>query len=90
MESVPLKKIRAKAEEYDKKLRADDPRFRREVTIIHVDGTVTHYDSAFLMRIESVWIACFTEHHGLHIEHTDELLLYWEAERRREPVEELP
>jgi hypothetical protein len=89
MESVNLKKIRQLVEEYDAKLLANDPRFRREAHLIHEDGTVEHYDSAFLMRVESSWIVCFTEHHGLRINHTDDLLLYWESERRHSPIEEL-
>lgn len=100
MESVPIKNIRKIAEAYDKKLLANDPRFRREVTIIHQDGSINHYDSAFLMKIADVhinhlsieeryWIVCFTEHHSLHIEHSDDLLLYWESERRHQPIEEL-
>jgi hypothetical protein len=90
MESVSLKKIRAQVEEYDKKLLANDPRFRREVTMIHEDGSFEHYDSAFLMCVDSSWIVCFTEHHGLRINHADDLLLYWESDRRHEPIEELP
>jgi len=100
MESIPLKKIRKIAESYDKKLLANDPRFRREVSIIHEDGSINHYDSAFLMKIadnhisqlttkESYWIICFTEHHGLHIEHSDDLLLYWESKKLHLPIEEL-
>lgn len=90
MESMPLKKIREIAEAYDHQLRADDPRFRREVTLIHEQGSVEHYDSAFLIRIRGEWIVAFTEHHGLRIYHADDLLLYWESERRREPIQELP
>jgi hypothetical protein len=96
MESVPLKKIRAKAEEYDKSLTASDPRFLRDVTIIHTDATITHYRNAFLMIVKDdkdtrwSWVVCFTEHHGLHIEHSDELYSYWESERRYEDFEEIP
>jgi len=89
MESVPLKKIRLIAEAYDHQLLATDARFGREVTLIHEDGSMTHYESAFLLRIQGSWIVCFTEHHGLHIYHADDLHLYWESERRRQPIEEL-
>jgi hypothetical protein len=104
MESVSIKTIRTIAEAYDFQLRANDPRFRRETTLIHEDGSVVHYDSAFLMKIVDrstfptdkpdevkprYWIITFTEHHGLHIDHSDELLLYWESDRRHEEVETL-
>lgn len=89
MDSVPLRKIRAIAEEYDTKLLATDPRFRRSVTMNHMDGTYLHYDSAFLMRIESTWIACFTEHHGVLVYHSDDLNSYSELEPRHQPIEEL-
>lgn len=90
MDSVPLAKIREKAEAYDKQLLCTDPRFRRSVTLIHEEGTYLHYESAFLMRIESEWIACFTEHHGVLVYHADDLSGYWEMERRYVPLEELP
>ena len=90
MDSVPLRKIREKAEAYDQTLLATDPRFRRNVVIEHEDGTYLHFDSAFLMRVESEWIACFTEHHGVHVYHADDLFAYSEYERRYVALEELP
>jgi len=90
MDSVHLKAIRRIAEAYDHHLLATDPRFRREVTLIHEDGSITHFDSSFLLRIRTEWIVAFTEHHGLHIYHQDDLLLFWESERRHVPIEELP
>jgi hypothetical protein len=89
MDSVPLSKIREKAEEYDAKLLATDPRFRRSVTLNHEDGSHLHFDSAFLMRIGE-WIACFTEHHGVLVYHADDLSSYWESEQRYTAIEELP
>jgi hypothetical protein len=89
MESVPFRKIRQIAEDYDAKLLATDPRFRREVTLVHTDGSIMHYNSAFLMRIQGTWIAVFTEHHRLMVYDADDLMLYWESERRHEPIEEL-
>jgi hypothetical protein len=89
MDSVPLKLIRTIAEAYDHQLLATDPRFRRSVTLMHEDGSFLHFDSAFLLRIRSEWIVCFTEHHGLHIYHADDLMRYWESEQRRTPIEEL-
>lgn len=90
MDSVPLKKIREKAEEYDKTLLATDPRFRRTVIMHHEDGSYLQYDNAFLMRAEREWIVCFTEHHGVHVYHADDLFAYSEYERRYVDLEELP
>ncbi len=90
MDSVPLKKIREKAEEYDKNLLATDPRFRRCVSMEHEDGSHLHFDSAFLMRVENEWIVCFTEHHGVLVYHVDDLCGYSEYERRYVALEELP
>jgi hypothetical protein len=90
MDSVPLKEIKQKADEYDATLLATDPRFRRSATLIHEDGSYLHFDSAFLMRIDSVWIACFTEHHGVHVYHHEDLSSFWESEQRRTAIEELP
>lgn len=90
MESVPLQKIRERAEAYDKTLQATDPRFRRNVVLEHEDGTYLHFDKAFLMRIEKEWIACFTEHHGVLVYHATDLFAYSEYERRCVDVEELP
>jgi len=89
MDSVPLKKIREKAEEYDKKLLATDPRFRRAVTIQHEDGSILYFNHAFLARIDD-WVACFTEHHGVHVYHSDDLYSYEEHTRRHEAIEVLP
>ena len=90
MDSVPLKKIREIAEEYDAKLMATDLRFRRAVTLNHEDGTYLHFDAAFLMRIQKEWIACFTEHHGVFVYHETDLHSFWESEPRHEAMEELP
>ncbi len=89
MESVGINEVRKAIQKYNDNLRADDPRFRREVTLIHEDGTYQHIDSAFLMRYD-ICIICFAEHHEVQIHYADDLLLYWESERRHEPLEELP
>lgn len=89
MESVPLRKIREKAEEYDKKLLATDSRFRRAVTIHHEDGSLLYFNRAFLLRIED-WVACFTEHHGVHVYHSSDLTSYEEHSRRHAAIEEMP
>lgn len=88
MESKPIKIIKQITEEYDLALEANDSRFNREVTIIHRDGTVNHFNSAFLM-FNLDWIICFTEHHGTHINCKEDLVRYWESERISKPIEEL-
>lgn len=89
MESRSLKDIRDKSEAYDKALRADDPRFNRSVLVIHIDGSVIFYKSAFLMRAGDGWIVTFTEHHGIHFNHEDELMRHYELVQSHEPIEEL-
>jgi len=89
MESVQLREVKSKVEVYDKGLLATDPRFRREVTIIHEDGSYFHWRDAFLMKLDD-WIVCFTEHHGFHIFHFSDLDSYWESERRHAALEEVP
>lgn len=89
MESTSFKVVSKIAQAYDHQLRADDPRFRRDVTLIHEDGSYIHFDSAFLLRVRDSWIVAFTEHHGLHIYNDDDLLSYWESERRREPIQSM-
>lgn len=90
MESV-LKKIRERAEEYDKQLLATDPRFRRSVTLSHEDGSHFYFEEAFLMRVEWEWIVCFTGHHGVHVYHSDDLSAFHEMEvRAPSTIEALP
>lgn len=47
----------------DSKLLATDKRFNRSVTVIHQEGTVFHYQNAFLMTYKE-WIMIFPEHHA--------------------------
>jgi len=89
MDSVPLQKIQKKAEAYDSTLLATDPRFRRVVILEHEDGSYLQFDSAFLMRVDREWIVCFTEHHGFHVYHADDLFAYSQYERLN-VLEELP
>lgn len=76
MDSVPLQKIKEKAEAYDKALLATDTRFQRSVRLLHEDGSVMLWNHAFLMSIENEWIVCFTEHHGFHVYHETDLIGY--------------
>jgi hypothetical protein len=72
-DSVPLKAIRAKVDAYDRTLMADDDRFGRKVSLVHEDGSTLYFDLAFLMTVDKVWLAVFTEHHGTHVYHIDDL-----------------
>lgn len=89
MDSMPLREVQKKAEAYDATLLATDPRFRRVVILEHEDGSYLQYDRAFLMMHEKQWLVCFTEHHGFHVYHTDDLFAYSQYERFS-ALEELP
>lgn len=89
MDSIPLQKIRQKAEAYDATLLATDLRFRRVVILEHEDGSYLQFDRAFLMMCEREWLICFTEHHGFHVYHKDDLFAYSQYERIS-ALEELP
>ena len=78
-----------RAEKYDRKLKASDDRFQRAVILVHHDGSVMLYQSAFLMRYEDDWIICFTEHHGYHVYETADLKQAHELEFRNEGIETL-
>lgn len=95
-ESIPYREIRKLVEKYDEKLLATDKRFRKAVQIIHEEGTTLFFENAFLMKKtvkydkgETVWIIIFTEHHGFHIYHKDDLYSYFEYERRFQEPKEL-
>jgi hypothetical protein len=46
------------------------------VSLIHEDGSTLYFDSAFLMCVDKVWLAVFTEHHGTHVYHIDDLVSF--------------
>ena len=58
------------AEQRDKKLTGYD--FKHSVLIKHGDGSVLFFNYAFLEEKEG-WIFVFTEHHGPHIYHKEDL-----------------
>jgi hypothetical protein len=70
--SVEYKKAEAIARAYDDQLTADNSRFNNAVQIIHEEGTVLFYRSAFLMTWKE-WIFVFAEHHGYSIHHKEDL-----------------
>jgi len=63
------------AAEMNKTLLATDPRLRRAVKIIHDEGTVLFFDYAFAENHED-WVFIFTEHHGHHVYHESDVLVY--------------
>lgn len=83
MMSVPLKIVMDKAEEYDKVLRADDPRFDHLTIVQHEDGSHFLFMNAFACSYSFVWdkyglqkyIVVFTEHHGTHAYSEDEVVV---------------
>jgi len=66
---------RAKADALDKKLLATDKRLSGSVLLVHQDGSVVLFNSAFALRFASVWIIVLTEHHGAHVYHSGDLRL---------------
>lgn len=103
--SKPLRRAMSVAENYDKKLRADDKRFNRAVQIIHEEGTTYFFHSAFLMtwkdpatkhnpenacERQGEWLFVFTEHQHFHVFSYDELLGYSEWKRVNKGVKEIP
>lgn len=60
------------AESIDKKLLCSDFHPDDLVMIIHEEGTVLNYRSAFVRKWKD-WIFIFTEHHGKHVYHKTDL-----------------
>ena len=60
------------AQEYDKKIRSDDPRLRNSVLIIHDEGTVLFIRFAFAIIVDSEYVMVFAEHHQSHVYSLDE------------------
>lgn len=63
------------AKEVDKKLTAYDFHPCNMVEIIHEEGTILHYKSAFTKEWKD-YIFVFTEHHGTHVYHKSDLSGY--------------
>ena len=71
--STHIRAIHAAAAAYSDKLRADDVRLRRSVLLIHEEGTTMLFRKAFRMTTGRDYVVVFTEHHGFHIYHNDEV-----------------
>lgn len=61
------------AEKLDAELRADNPIFRNSVRIIHEEGTVLNFEWASVVRLSQDYVGIFTEHHGFHVYHYEDL-----------------
>jgi len=57
----------------DAGLQANDVRFGRSVTLVHDEGTVLHFESAFVIKRENYYFI-FTEHHNTHVYVEDDVL----------------
>lgn len=84
-----------KATRYAETLRADDPRFRHAVHIIHEEGTVFFLRYSFLMvhtdECGEEWVIVISEHQGTHVFSAEDLLDYrqWQYAGDPEPLPEI-
>jgi len=75
-----MKKIHKIAKKIDDNLRADDLRLSHVVHLVHEDGSIFHWDNAFLIeyydkdhpywggtKYPGQWVFVFSEHHGFHV-----------------------
>lgn len=69
--------IEALAGAYDKRLRADDKRFRNSVVVIDQEGSFFHFKSAFILDYGE-YIMTFSEHQGYRVFCKEELTGYWQ------------
>lgn len=78
---------KAKAEAYSATLLCTEPRFHHSVFLHHMDGTMIRYRHAFMKRVNSNYVAVFTEHHGCHVYDDEDLAVF--EELRSVPFDEL-
>jgi len=69
---VTRSEIETWASKYDAKLRADDPRLRGAVHLIHEEGTTFFLMYAFIVQVGE-WFVVFAEHHGYRVYTEDEI-----------------
>jgi hypothetical protein len=72
MESVPLREANKRAKLFDAGITAYDFQWEHRVHVIHDDGTHLNFNYAFYMK-EEEWYYIFTEHHGTHVYHEEDL-----------------
>jgi hypothetical protein len=70
--------VQKRAKEIDAGLRADDERFNNIVLIQHQDGSSLSFHSAFCIKLGAYRVT-FTEHHGFHIYHSDDLHVIYQG-----------
>lgn len=69
---IPISEVKAKVAEIGKTLLSTDSRFRRSVLLVTIDSS-QFYRNAFVIKWKGFYLL-FTEHHGYHFEHEDEVL----------------
>jgi hypothetical protein len=70
--SAAYQEALAAAQEINKELHANDPRFNRAVLLIDEEGSIFFYRSAFVLA-RGKWILVFAEHHRAEAFHREEL-----------------
>jgi hypothetical protein len=70
--TLTRREIETWASKYDAKLRADDPRLRGAVHIVHDEGTTFFLMYAFIVQVGD-WLVVFSEHHGYMVYGVDEI-----------------
>ncbi len=84
---MSLKEVEEKAEEINKILRCDYPGFGGIVHIVHEDGTSLLYKNAFMVTYKGCVIV-FSEHNGIYVNSTDDLMLYENMNAKTESLDE--
>jgi len=74
--NIGFKEAQKLVEEMNKKLDINDfivMKRARVIAVLHGDGSYLEFHSACCKRISKDFYAVFTEHHGNHIYHTDDV-----------------
>jgi len=88
-DSTNIREVKAKLALYEDKLRADDPRFRNSVLLVHEDGSLMYWRFAFLLNMGAEYFGVITEHHGSHVYHRDDILSCTQVETSMTQVESI-
>lgn len=72
--SPEMQEAHKRAQRIESKLTARDRRFGCCVQVVHEEGTVLFFNCAFALK-EGVWYYIFTEHHGFHVYHEEDVLV---------------
>jgi hypothetical protein len=76
-EDISYDEAKALMEEMAKSVSMYDMILRRKgrvITVEHLDGTKLEFHTACYRKVHHYWVAIFTEHHGDHLYHIDDLL----------------